>query len=424
MAADHALEWLLGKGAEDFARSHWGKATWHATHNSPRRFAELLQAEDVALFFRVARARGLRPLAFRNGERVACRDPLEEFIEGASLVLNRADLAWAPIGRLCQALRPLVHHAFAVVYLTPRRSQAVPPHTDDQDVFVVQVAGSKEWTVYDHCPVHHPFHDEQLGKQEDKPLPAAVFQGPRRRLVLHAGDCLFIPRGTPHEARAGDEASMHVTVTVQTSDATVATALAATISRALRGTPQGRRSLPPGAWPADGRARLRALVASVQPEITLDAARRAFDQRMSPHNAEQDDAVDQSAAIVLATCAGVRPGPPPGHPADDLVVSATRLVLLDDVGASICRQPTVHADGPCVEAIFTKAKPTPATLKLHFQAWYEAALQELAHRMRPGRLGTVLLVQDLPGLCPVELMALARRLVRVGVVHLPEKIDE
>ena len=43
------------------------------------------------------------------------------------------------------ALRRRLHHAFAVLYLTPRGSQAVRVHTDDQDVFVLHLVGGKPW---------------------------------------------------------------------------------------------------------------------------------------------------------------------------------------------------------------------------------------------------------------------------------------
>ena len=37
-------------------------------------------------------------------------------------------------------------------YITPRGAQGFFPHTDYQDVFVLQLDGTKEWTVY-HRPV-------------------------------------------------------------------------------------------------------------------------------------------------------------------------------------------------------------------------------------------------------------------------------
>ena len=49
---------------------------------------------------------------------------------------------------LCEDLaEDLGGHVFAVAYLTPAGSQAVPVHNDDQDVFVYQVWGTKRWTV-------------------------------------------------------------------------------------------------------------------------------------------------------------------------------------------------------------------------------------------------------------------------------------
>ena len=163
-------------------------------------------------------------------------------MQGGSLIVNRVDKLWPPIGRLCAALRRRLHHAFAVLYLTPRGSQAVRVHTDDQDVFVLQLAGSKVWRVYD-APQPLPYEDEQLGK--DAPYDRARLGTPTLAATLRPGSLLYLPRGMLHEARAGDDGgSLHVTITVQTSDMTwggfVADALRAVHRRHL----DFRRALP------------------------------------------------------------------------------------------------------------------------------------------------------------------------------------
>ena len=141
------------------------------------------------------------------------------FLHGGSIVLNRLDLLCAPVCRLCIALRPLVHHAFAVLYVTPRGDQSVGAHSDDQDVFILQLAGTKHWTVYG-SPVRLPYTDEMVGKPGGPPVdPDFAASAPVLDTELRPGDVLYVPRGAVHEARAAPGgASVHVTVTVQTSD--------------------------------------------------------------------------------------------------------------------------------------------------------------------------------------------------------------
>lgn len=158
----------------------------------------------------------------------------------------------------------------------------MPAHTDDQDVFVLQVAahiglqpgyvglqpglqprdqhvllpqlaGCKHWRVY-RTPLPLPYSHEQLGKDHASPLTSEMLGDPilevrpprpaRARaltrstasplspapylpppapcqLRLQPGELLYLPRGAPHEARADEGASsLHITLTAQSSDLT------------------------------------------------------------------------------------------------------------------------------------------------------------------------------------------------------------
>ena len=67
--------------------------------------------------------------------------------------------------RLNQRLGRDLLHCYTVMYLTPAHTQAVPVHTDDQDVIILQTHGHKRWRVY-LPPAGHllPLTDEMLGK--------------------------------------------------------------------------------------------------------------------------------------------------------------------------------------------------------------------------------------------------------------------
>jgi bifunctional lysine-specific demethylase and histidyl-hydroxylase NO66 len=57
---------------------------------------------------------------------------------------------WAPLGLLCDNLQARLGHVpHANVYITPGNAAGFTPHYDVHEVFVLQVAGKKRWTLYE-----------------------------------------------------------------------------------------------------------------------------------------------------------------------------------------------------------------------------------------------------------------------------------
>ena len=176
----------------------------------------LLSAADLPVLSERLEARDKVHQCMREGESCEPRELCWDFLEGGSIILNKLDVYWPPVGRLCAALRERFLHVFAVMYLTPRGSRSVPAHSDDQDVFIVQLAGRKAWNVYG-SPIDLPYSHEQLGKTA--PVDRASLGAPLLTAELAPGSVLYMPRGFVHEARATEGgASLHITLTVQTSD--------------------------------------------------------------------------------------------------------------------------------------------------------------------------------------------------------------
>ena len=111
------------------------------------------------------------------------------------------------------------------VYITAAGMRtSAPPHTDKQDVMVVQTSGSKFWRVYAPTnPTLKPMADVfARGKGEDD-LPLYSLQESGTLLLettLQAGDVLFIPSGFPHTTatpkEGSDEISVHLTFNIDT----------------------------------------------------------------------------------------------------------------------------------------------------------------------------------------------------------------
>ena len=101
------------------------------------------------------------------------------------------------------------------MYFTPPNSQAVPAHSDDRDVILLQLAGEKNWSIY-RAPIPLPFTEEMLGK-DGRHIPSRVMGDPLYEYTLRPGDVMYIPRGNVHEARTANECSLHVTLAIPTS---------------------------------------------------------------------------------------------------------------------------------------------------------------------------------------------------------------
>lgn len=149
-------------------------------------------------------------------------DPYEEddftvaYLDGASLIVNQADRYHPMLFALCRVLAQRhFYHVFSVVYLTPPNSQAVRLHNDDQDVFLLQVWGTKKWTIRN-APTLLPYTEEMLGK--GSPVPQELVGEPTMQFTMQPHDVLYIPRGFLHEAETSEFPSLHVTVTMPTSD--------------------------------------------------------------------------------------------------------------------------------------------------------------------------------------------------------------
>jgi hypothetical protein len=194
--------------------------------DEPGRFDDLLSVADVEGLvssgslrypaFRLVKEGGQIPLGSYTREIGWRPDPFrhvaepgrvaEEFAGGATVVLQALHHNWLPLARFCRELeRELGHAVQANSYYTPRRSQGFAVHHDTHDVLVLQVAGQKEWRVYDplfELPLKHQRWSPELGD----PGPPVL------ELTLRAGDTLYMPRGWAHEALTSDTDSLHITV--------------------------------------------------------------------------------------------------------------------------------------------------------------------------------------------------------------------
>jgi hypothetical protein len=132
------------------------------------------------------------------------------FYDGYTIILMEYEQHSAAMLRLRHDVERAFHaSAMTHVYLTPRCAQGFVPHWDTHDVFILQFAGTKEWTIYD-SPIALPTLRQRLLAGEWTPVE------PTLTATLEPGDLLYMPRGFVHEARSGDTVSGHVTIALHT----------------------------------------------------------------------------------------------------------------------------------------------------------------------------------------------------------------
>jgi hypothetical protein len=154
--------------------------------------------------------------------------------EGATLVLDAVDELHSPITRLVESLEKVFRVRVQVnAYAGWRTSHGFDLHWDDHDVFILQIAGCKQWKVYG---VTRKYPLARDAERSLTPPSEPLWEG-----LLSDGDLLYIPRGWWHVATPLDEPTLHLTVGV--NNPTGADFLSWFIDR-LRAHEQVRRDIP------------------------------------------------------------------------------------------------------------------------------------------------------------------------------------
>jgi hypothetical protein len=230
-AGGAALARCIACATDDFAAQHWGRApllTRAAELGGD--FADLFSAAAVdelvaqrglrTPFLRMAKDGRVLPAATftRSGgagasinDQSADDKILAAIGDGATLVLQGLHRNWPPLVGFGSRLAAELGHPVQInAYITPAQNQGFAPHYDVHDVFVLQIAGRKQWRI--HEPVVTAPLDNQPWESVREQVAARAQQPPLIDTVLEAGDALYLPRGTIHAAVAQGETSIHLTI--------------------------------------------------------------------------------------------------------------------------------------------------------------------------------------------------------------------
>lgn len=121
---------------------------------------------------------------------------------GATVVFNQSHWFVGPVFHVKRALEEVVGCRVGInAYITPPNARGFRNHVDEHDVFVIQISGSKAWTISG-VP---PYREGRFClKDWETPQEETV--------IMNPGDVLYVPEGVAHCARThGEERSIHLT---------------------------------------------------------------------------------------------------------------------------------------------------------------------------------------------------------------------
>lgn len=142
---------------------------------------------------------------------------LDAFYKGGfTIVLNRVNYRHPSVAAISEVVAEDMFgfRANCNLYASPPSSQGFEAHMDWMESFVLQLAGTKTWNLFEPL-IHLPNADHVVKPRADQLEPTAT-------LEMRPGDLLYIPSGLPHEAttRSNDPnappaISVHLTIGVE-----------------------------------------------------------------------------------------------------------------------------------------------------------------------------------------------------------------
>lgn len=126
--------------------------------------------------------------------------------QGATLIVDRIHQLVPSVAEFATAIQSEIGHKVQVnSYCSPPEQQGFDCHYDTHEVFILQIAGEKEWFIFSET---NPYPLRDTRSIEDIPPQ----EKPYLQTLVKPGDVLYIPRGHWHYAVACEQPSLHLTL--------------------------------------------------------------------------------------------------------------------------------------------------------------------------------------------------------------------
>jgi hypothetical protein len=226
-AAPERLSGLLGSDATEFLNTVWGRTFLHLPGADPSGFKSIATLEQLDQILSYDSTRPPYVRLFKAGTLVDTDEYtysgsvsrrevtglldqqrlMEQFDDGSTIVLDSIH-HWIPeVRELCFSLQEeLGGTGRATAFITPPHQFGLDLHADAYEIFVLQIAGSKQWSLY---PRLDPV--PRVGLNLDH---ADFADAAPDVVVLHEGDLLYVPWGTPHSVKPLGTLSTHISIAV------------------------------------------------------------------------------------------------------------------------------------------------------------------------------------------------------------------
>ena len=207
---------------ECFFSTYWDHSFLHV-EAAPGKFADLFSWQLLNEVLNHHRFHNSRLKLVRNGAQFPSRSYLSSYAQqieqhllvqqlqaGYTLVLDGADEVSMSLRELVVEIEKTIHTpVHANLYASWKKEEGFGIHFDDTDTLILQVAGRKQWRVW------NPTRQYPLRPDiEEVPWPT---EAPIWNAELVDGSMLYIPRGWWHAPKPVDEPSLHITITMPNS---------------------------------------------------------------------------------------------------------------------------------------------------------------------------------------------------------------
>lgn len=254
------LQWIINPvKPDDFFSDFWEKNACLVQRKNPKFFSELISfqmIDEMLIRHHLEFTTNIDVTSYTDGKRETLNPEGRAkpptvwgfYGDGCSIRILNPSTYLAGLRQVCSMLQEFFHCLVgANVYLTPPNSQGFAPHYDDIEAFVLQVEGRKRWRLYRPLQPADVLARESSGNYSQEQLGEPILDE-----VLEAGDILYFPRGTVHQAITDkDQHSLHITLSVYQQQAyanLMEQLMPHVLQRAVKQSLTMRRGLPLHTW--------------------------------------------------------------------------------------------------------------------------------------------------------------------------------